>query len=503
MEEEEVTRLEKKLKHAVDSTAEKLRKKVEQHHASSSARGSVEPPLRSAAYYEEGERKYRQRLTETRMVHKERWIEFARYGSTFYAMRNIPVPNLESIIVECRAEFMKAIGMYKPLPCDNDEHDHICEHGCNSVDCHICRLCAPAAVTAQSERDVFKNAKRYIVEEPLFARLNYGVENWQQLRDPMELRYKPTIWQPPDEAVASGTEEGPVGASQPSALHAAVVSPDLNVQPPDEADASGTEEGPVGSSQPSVLNAGVVSPDIIVQPMVAGHPSGQHPTSVPIREADQETVIATSTIIPTGEGSSQQIVWAVPGHREKYDRKPVFGPLTKHQIELSKGLEILMRFRRFGNIPPMQYLDLEELKPALDALKFLQHRHNELKAAVKTLNTEVQKLRRKKAALAVGVRAAVSWEGEEEVLGIFAENEHLKKEKESLLVQLHKKVDDVEMVLQRGGEGDDQGEEDEPRGPERTLVERPRYLADIEGRIELLLEAAQDAEMEEQRSDLH
>ncbi|KAL3685216.1 hypothetical protein R1sor_003238 [Riccia sorocarpa] len=340
--EEEVTRLEKKLKPAVDSTAEKLRKKVEQHHASSSARGSVEPPLRSSAYYEEGERKYRQRLTEiqaeftrsfneriapwavkllkalhlceldlhaayrqTRMVHKERWIEFARYGSTSYAMRNIPVPDLESIIVECRAEeFMKAIGMYKPLPCDNDEHDHICEHGCNSVDCHICRLCAPAAVTAQSERDVFKNAKRYIVEEPLFARLNYGVENWQQLRDPMELRYKPTIWQPPDEAVASGTEEGPVGASQPSALHPAVVSPDLNVQPSDQAVASGTEEGPVGASQPSVLHPGVVSTDIIVQPMVAGHPSGQRPTSscVPIREADEETVIATSTIISTGEG---------------------------------------------------------------------------------------------------------------------------------------------------------------------------------------------------------
>ncbi|KAL3695844.1 hypothetical protein R1sor_009920 [Riccia sorocarpa] len=392
--EEEITRLEKKLKPAVDSTAEKLRTKVEQHHASSSARGSVEPPLRSAAYYEEGERKYRQRLTEiqaeftrsfneriapwpvkllkalhlceldlhaayrqTKMVHKERWIEFARYGSASYAMRNIPVPDLESIIVECSAEeFMKAIGMYKPLPCDNDEHDHICEHGCNSVDCHICRLCAPTAVTAQSERDVFKNAKRYIVEEPLFARLNYGVENWQQLRDPMELRYKPTIWQPPDEAVASGTEEGPVGASQPSALHPAVVSPDLNVQPPDQAVASGTEEGPVGASQPSVLHPGVVSPDIIVQPMVAGHPSGQHPTSssVPIREADEEIVIATSMIIPTGEGSSQQIVWAVPGLREEYDRKPMFGPLTKHQIELSKGLEILMRFRRFGNIPPMQ-----------------------------------------------------------------------------------------------------------------------------------------------------
>ncbi|KAL3688424.1 hypothetical protein R1sor_014733 [Riccia sorocarpa] len=543
--EEEVTRLEKKLKPAVDSTAEKLRTKVEQHRASSSARGSVEPPLRSAAYYEEGERKYRQRLTEiqaeftrsfnkhiapwavkllkalhlceldlhaayrqTRMVHKERWIEFARYGSASYAMRNIPMPDLESIIVECRAEeFMKAIGMYKPLLCDNDDHDHIYE------------------------------------------------------------------------VVASGREESPVGASQPSALHPAVVSPDLNVQPSDEADASGTEEGPLGASQPSVLNLGVVSPDIIVQPMVAGHPSGQRPTSssVPIREADQETVIATSTIIPTGEGSSQQIVWAVPGRREEYDRKPVFGPLTKHQIELSKGLEILMRFRRFGNIPPMQLerkcakltkaeagllQDLEELQPALDALKFLHHRHNELKAAVKTLNTEVQKLLRQKAAFAVEVRAAVSWEGEEEVLGVFAENEQLKKDKESLLEQLRKKgvrpalcelhwedswsrltrywsvpskedldfmfsslprkqqsalhteywvklgearrqtVDDVEMVLQRGGEGDDQGEEDEPRGPGRTLVERPRYLADIEGRIEVLLEAARDAEMEEQRSDL-
>ncbi|KAL3679777.1 hypothetical protein R1sor_022733 [Riccia sorocarpa] len=63
-------------------------------------------------------------------------------------------------------------------------------------------------------------------------------------------------------------------------------------------------------------------------------------------------------------------------------------------------------------------------------------------------------------------------------------------------------VDDVEMVLQRGGEGDDQGEDDEPQGPGRTLVERPRYLAEIEGRIEVLLEATRDAEMEEQPSDL-
>ncbi|KAL3681312.1 hypothetical protein R1sor_024268 [Riccia sorocarpa] len=176
--------------------------------------------------------------------------------------------------------------------------------------------------------------------------------------------------------------------------------------------------------------------------------------------------------------------------------------------------------------------DLEELKPALDALKFLQHRHNELKAAVKTLNTEVQKLWRQKVALAVGVRATVSWEGEEEMLrtslGGFVEppDALLERSKQGRLgfhvfqstpkttvnpshrvlgklgEARRQTVDDVEMVLQRGGEGNDQGEENEPRGPGWTLVERSRYLADIEGRIEVLLEAARDAEMEEQRSDL-
>ncbi|KAL3693275.1 hypothetical protein R1sor_006926 [Riccia sorocarpa] len=43
------------------------------------------------------------------------------------------------------------------------------------------------------------------------------------------------------------------------------------------------------------------------------------------------------------------------------------------------------------------------------------------------LTEDVKKLQRQKVALAVGVRAAVSWEGDR-VLGVFAENEELKEE---------------------------------------------------------------------------
>ncbi|KAL3675487.1 hypothetical protein R1sor_025435 [Riccia sorocarpa] len=96
---------------------------------------------------------------QTRMVHKERWLEFARYGSAYFAMRSIPTPDLERMILENRAEeYIKGFQFYDPLPCDNYDHGHLCDHGCVRIDCHICRVCAPAATTARSEKQVYKRA---------------------------------------------------------------------------------------------------------------------------------------------------------------------------------------------------------------------------------------------------------------------------------------------------------------------------------------------------------
>ncbi|KAL3686634.1 hypothetical protein R1sor_009208 [Riccia sorocarpa] len=113
---------------------------------------------------------------QTRMVHKERWLEFARYGSAYFAMRSIPTPDLERMILENRAE----------------------------------EVCAPAATTARSEKQVYKRAGLDQKGEEIFRSWGFGVREERDLRDPMDpsLRYRPNIWKP----LAAMAEDG--GASE-------------------------------------------------------------------------------------------------------------------------------------------------------------------------------------------------------------------------------------------------------------------------------------------------
>ncbi|KAL3700913.1 hypothetical protein R1sor_018935 [Riccia sorocarpa] len=114
---------------------------------------------------------------QTRMVHKKRWLEFARYGSAYFAMRSIPTPDLERMILENRAEeYIKSFQFYDPLSCDNYDHGHLCDHGCG-----------------------------------------FGVREERDLRDPMDpsLRYRPNIWKPPAAMAEDGgaSEDGGDGMS--------------------------------------------------------------------------------------------------------------------------------------------------------------------------------------------------------------------------------------------------------------------------------------------------
>ncbi|KAL3696702.1 hypothetical protein R1sor_010778 [Riccia sorocarpa] len=149
---------------------------------------------------------------QTRMVHKERWLEFARYGSAYFAMRSIPTPDLERMILENRAEkYIKGFQFYDPLLCDNYDHGHLCDHGCVRIDCHICRVCAPAATTARSEKQVYKRAGLDQKGEEIFRCWGFGVREERDLRNPMDpsSRYMPNIWKPP----AAMAEDGGDGMS--------------------------------------------------------------------------------------------------------------------------------------------------------------------------------------------------------------------------------------------------------------------------------------------------
>ncbi|KAL3683674.1 hypothetical protein R1sor_001696 [Riccia sorocarpa] len=415
-----------------------------QHHTNSSPRRTHEagspdnrtpeagPSVAPGRDYAEAERRYRERLSEieadfkerwnqivmpwaqqllwavhiceldmhsawrqTRMIHKERLIEFARYGSAAFALRAIPIPDLERIILENRAEqHLKELWIYPPLPCDNFEHEHdVCEHGCSKVACHFCRVCAPAALTAQSERDVYKRAGFDQKGEPLFSGWGFGVHHAQQLPDPMDRLYRPTVWMPPSDLEGAppvvdaegdhrdGTsgndapvdventprddrldgEEKVTPEDQKSERTEPLSPQDYDQRSdgtekvssdeemsnetekltseeqrsggtekltPDEQRSGGTEkmtrgdEKSVGSKTPDTVT---LTPDNMkneAHPVAVGAPS-------------------TSTITPTGEASS-------------LSREPVETRLTPLQKEIGKGLEVLMRYRKFGNITPMK-----------------------------------------------------------------------------------------------------------------------------------------------------
>ncbi|KAL3676722.1 hypothetical protein R1sor_026670 [Riccia sorocarpa] len=320
----------------------------------------------------------------------------------------------------------------------------------------------------------------------------------------------------------------------------------------------------------------------------------------------------TSTITPTGEASS-------------LSREPVETRLTPLQKEIGKGLEVLIRYRKFGNIPPMKvpethfshrinlanydiegksdeqiritvaelltevehevrqagsvyfrilmkafagsadvvphwsqacewvmnkYVDLqkrcknltnteehlvrdlEALQPAVDALDYLRGRHKELQAVVNRLTEDVKKLQRQKVALAVGVRAAVSWEGDrtvdswdsltqywgaplsEDLNFMFSSlprrqhtqllNEYYAKLAESIRqTKLDVKAaleTQKEITRKEHEEALKQTELQETEGTSasrRALIPQPKDLVNILDKTELLLAAVRDEEMEE------
>ncbi|KAL3690332.1 hypothetical protein R1sor_016641 [Riccia sorocarpa] len=404
------------------------------------------------------------------MIHKERWIEFVRYGSASYALRSIPTPDLERMIYENHAEkYMRRFIFYEPLPCNNEEHDHVCPSGCDKLDGHLCRVCAPAANSISG-------------------------------------RYNPSIWHPGKEMV----DLEAVGRS--------AVFPE----------STSTPMGTMGTTE-CTPSAGASSRGANITPSGEGSSRGANIT--PSGEGSSRGADVT----PSGKGTSPEAVTDVPGQVVEYGKEPVETPLTPIQLEIAKGLEILMRFRSFGNVPPMQvpethyshrinlanydiegksderiwiavaellieverevrqagsvYFrilhkifvgaggdvprwseasewitdkyrqmqircrnltnteyqllnDLRELQPAVGALKHLHDRQKELRYVVEKLTSEVKILRRQKAALAVSVRSAVSYEGEgDHVLGIFAENEKLKEQVAQLRSELESRGD--------------------------------------------------------------
>ncbi|KAL3676291.1 hypothetical protein R1sor_026239 [Riccia sorocarpa] len=277
---------------------------------------------------------------QTRMIHKERWIEFARYGSAFYALRSIPTPDLERMIVENRAEnYMNKFRFYEPLPCMNEEHDHYCPPGCDIVDGHICRVCSPAANTAQQTHLLVKQAGADQVIDPLFTGWNYGFHKIEELPDPMSLRYKPNIWYLGKEMVdlealersafvvteSTPTPVGTVGTTE-STPSGEASSRGANITPSEEESSRGANITPSGEGSSRGANI---------------TPSGEGSS----RGAD---------VTPSGKGTSHEAVTDVPGQVLEHGREPVESPLTPSQLEIAKGLEILMRFQRFGNVTPMQ-----------------------------------------------------------------------------------------------------------------------------------------------------
>ncbi|KAL3700912.1 hypothetical protein R1sor_018934 [Riccia sorocarpa] len=152
-------------------------------------------------------------------------------------------------------------------------------------------------------------------------------------------------------------------------------------------------------------------------------------------EEEQSTPMAagdpnTTRITPTGERSSRIIT--KPYFTGKATTGIVLPDLNKFQEEICKGLEVLMRFRRLGNIPPMVVPETHyshrinlanyDIEGKFDE----QIRISVAELLTEKLTEEVKQLPIQKSALAVGVRACVAWEGER-VLGVIAENEEMKK----------------------------------------------------------------------------
>ncbi|KAL3686403.1 hypothetical protein R1sor_008977 [Riccia sorocarpa] len=305
-------------------------------------------------------------------------------------MRSIPTPDLERMILENRAEeCIKGFQFYDPLACDNYDHGHLCDHGCIRIDCYICRVCAPAATTARSEKQVYKRAGLDQKSEEIFRCWGFGVREERDLRDPMDpsLRYMPNIWKPP----ATMAEDGGDGMSAredyivPDGVERAgpVVSNGTEHLTPEKQNSGGTEPmaqdsggtkpmdqdsgssehlstGDAGSGDTTVMTpVGSVSPttEIMMPDNVSVQTASLTPETVRLTpEEEQSTPMAvgdpnTTRITPTGEGSSRIIT------KLYFTGKVLAGialpDLNKFQEEICKGLEILMRFRRLGNIPPM------------------------------------------------------------------------------------------------------------------------------------------------------
>ncbi|KAL3681679.1 hypothetical protein R1sor_024635 [Riccia sorocarpa] len=315
---------------------------------------------------------------QTQMIHKERWVEFARYGLAYFAMRSIPTPDLERMILENRAEeYIKGFQFYDPLPCDNYDHGHLCDHGCVRIDCHICRVCAPAAATARQEKQVYKRAGLDQKGEEIFRCWNFGVREERDLRDPLDLslRYRPNIWKPPVAMGGGASEDGGDGMSAredyivPDGVERAgpVVSDGTEHLTPEEQNSGGTEPmaqdsggtepmdqdsgssehlstGDAGCGDTTVMTpVGSASPatEIMMPDDVSVRTASLTPETVRLTpEEEQSTPMAagdpnTTRITPTGEGSSRII--KKPYFTGKATTGIVLPDLNKFQEEICTG----------------------------------------------------------------------------------------------------------------------------------------------------------------------
>ncbi|KAL3694739.1 hypothetical protein R1sor_008390 [Riccia sorocarpa] len=482
--EEEMKRLVGYLEKAPESTAEKTGQGAEHDHSSSPAHRTTEPGHSvPPSGHAETERKYRQRLSVAEKEFKD---------------------NFKNDVLPWARELLKAIHV-----CELDLHAAYKQTRMIHKERWIefARVCSPAANTAQQTHLLVKQAGADQVIDPLFTGWNYGFHKIEELPDPMSLRYKPNIWYP-------GKEMVDLEALGRSAFVMTESTP--------------TPVGTVGTTE-STPSGETSSRGANITPSGEGSSRGANIT--PSGEGSSRGADVT----PSRKGTSPEAVTDVPGQVVEHGREPVESPLTPSQLEIAKGLEILMRFQRFGNVPPMQvpethyshrinlanydiegksdeririavaellteverevrqassvyfcilhkifvgvggdvprydeacewvankYVemqvrcrnltnteyrllnDLRELQPTAEALKHLQHRQKELRYVVEKLTSEVKILRRQKVALAVSVRSAVSYEGEgEHVLGIFAENEELKEQVAQLRSELESRGD--------------------------------------------------------------
>ncbi|KAL3686546.1 hypothetical protein R1sor_009120 [Riccia sorocarpa] len=108
-----------------------------------------------------------------------------------------------------------------------------------------------------------------------------------------------------------------------------------------------TPAGTMGTTE-STPSAGASSCGANITPSGEGSSRGANIT--PSGEGSSRGADVT----PSGRGTSPEAVTDVPGQVVEYGKEPVETPLTPIQLEIAKGLEILMRFRSFGNVSPMQ-----------------------------------------------------------------------------------------------------------------------------------------------------